>query len=75
MLLSPLGEVEPTRAAKLPEWPPLTTVATPVVVQPLSVPVSKPPLTMPLPPPLDVTVSETLVVWVAEEPVPVTVSG
>src|SRR5258708_1831057 len=49
-------------------------VAGPAVVQPLKVPVSKPPLTMPPPVVAGVTVSAKLVLWVAEAPVPVTVS-
>ena len=77
MVLSPLvGEVEPA----CPEWLPLCAVllievACPPVVQPLNVPVSKPPLVMPPPPPpLEVTVTLTEVVCVALPSVPVTVT-
>ena len=75
--LSPLvGVVAPTWAAYDPLCPPLTTeLAAPLGVQPESVPVSNPPLTMPPPLAGGVTVSETLVVCVAEVPVPVTVTG
>ena len=51
MLEVPLvAEVEPARAAKLPEcWPAATIeVAAPLVIQPEKVPVSNPPLTIPL---------------------------
>src|SRR6266540_3314614 len=47
----------------------------PVVVQPLNVPLSKPPFVMPPPPPPGFTVSVTVVLWVALVPVPVTVIG
>ena len=48
---SPLvGDDEPTRAAYVPPWgPEVVTAALPAAVQPASVPLSKPPLVMPLP--------------------------
>jgi hypothetical protein len=76
MVLSPLvGELEPA----CPEWAPecavlLIEVAAPPVVQPLKVPVSKPPLVMPPPPPDEVTVTLTVVLCVALPSVPVTVT-
>ena len=47
-----VGELEPARAAKVPECAPLDTidVAAPLVVQPENVPVSNPPLVIPPPP-------------------------
>jgi len=52
----------------------VVTLAVPDGVQPLRFPVSKPPFTIPPPPPGDVTVRETAVEWVALAPEPVTVS-
>jgi hypothetical protein len=74
MLESPLvGAVPPTLAAKVPACAPeLTTAVVPVEVQPLRLPVSNPPFTIPLVV-VAVTVSETVVVWVLDGPVPVTV--
>jgi len=72
--LSPLvGDVPPTRAENVPEWlTPDTTATVPAPVQPARVPVSKPPLVIPLP--LDaLTTKETVVLCVALAPVPVTV--
>ena len=43
------------------------------MVQPLNVPVSKPPFVMPDPPPEEFTVSVMVVECVADVPVPVTV--
>jgi hypothetical protein len=74
---SPLvGDVDPPCAAYVPLWTSAVTtlVAAPEVVQPEKVPVSNPPLVMPLPPPEEVTVRLTVVLWVALVPVPVTVS-
>lgn len=76
MLESPfVGFVLPTRAAYAPLCPPATTDAVPAdVVQPLKVPVSKPPLTIPLL--AAVTVTETAVLCIAPLPlsIPVTVT-
>src|SRR5437867_3578949 len=70
--LSPLvGTVDPTIAA-LPVWPLDETEVVPLEVQPVR-PDSKPPLVIPLPP-AAVTVSETVVLCVADVPVPVTVT-
>ena len=75
MVLSPLvGEVLPAWPEYVPEWAVVLMLVVPVVVQPLKLPVSKPPLVMPPPPPEDVTVTETLVLWVALPSVPVTVT-
>ena len=48
-----VGEVEPARAAKVPECAPVDTIEVdaPLVVQPEKVPVSNPPLVIPPPPP------------------------
>jgi hypothetical protein len=75
--LSPfVGEVPPTRPEYVPEWlAAFEAVALPTTVQPVKVPVSKPPLVIPPPPPPDeVTVRDTVVLWVALVPVPVMVS-
>ena len=74
MLESPLvGPVPPTLAAKVPACAPEpTTAVVPVEVQPLRLPVSNPPFTIPLVV-VAVTVSETVVAWVLDGPVPVTV--
>src|SRR5258708_8780713 len=76
MVLSPLvGVVLPSSAQKVPLWQPaLTTVSdAPAAVQPLSVPVSKPPFTIPSPPGA-VTVTVTVVVCVTVPSVPLTVT-
>jgi hypothetical protein len=77
MELSPLnGLVLPTRAEYVPVCAVVLTPVEPAEVQPLSEPVSKPPLTMPEPPPpLGVTVSDTVAVCVADAPVPVMVTA
>src|ERR1700680_3313921 len=48
-----VGEVEPARAAKVPESAPLDPIEVdaPLVAQPEKVPVSNPPLVIPPPPP------------------------
>jgi hypothetical protein len=74
--LSPfVGFALPSSAHQIPPWQPefVTDSNAPAVVQPDSVPVSKPPFTTP-PPPLEVTVRATVVACVALVPVPVTVS-
>jgi hypothetical protein len=76
MVLSPLvGEVEPSSAAYVPVWLVVLIVSdAPLVVQPLKLPVSNPPLvTTEPPPPAGFTVSDTVVECVALVPVPVTV--
>jgi len=71
--LSPfVALVEPSMAAKFPEWPGLVTVALPVLVHPLRLPVSNPPFTMLLD--VAVTVTVTAVLCVAEPSTPVTVT-
>ena len=73
MLLSPLvGDVLPTIAADVPEWDVVTIDLAPAPVQQLKLPVSNPPFTTPGPP-AQFTVSVTVVLWVADVPVPVTV--
>lgn len=62
------GNVEPTRAAKAPLCEVCTIAVTPVAVQPVKSPVSKPPFTMPF----RITVTATRVEWVLEPSVPVT---
>ena len=76
IVLSPLvGLVEPARPQYVPPWhPELTTEAVPAAVQPESEPVSKLPLVRSFVTGA-LTVSVTVVVWVAEVPVPVTVIG
>jgi len=64
------GEVEPTRAAKTPLCGVFTIAVTPVRVQPVKSPVSKPPFTIPF----GVTVTATRVECVLEPSVPVTVT-
>ena len=65
------GLVLPTSAAKLPVCDLEGMEVAPAVVQPVKLPVSKPPLTTTLPVPVTVRVTE--VECVADAPVPVTV--
>jgi hypothetical protein len=77
IVLSPfVGEVVPSSAAYVPEWLVVLIVSdAPLVVQPLNVPVSNPPLTTTdPPPPAGLTVSVTAVECVALAAVPVTVT-
>src|SRR5450759_3993034 len=69
-VLSAEGDAEPTWAAKAPLCDVCTIPVTPVVVQPVKSPVSKPPFTMPL----IVTVTATTVECVLGPSVPVTVT-
>jgi hypothetical protein len=69
-----VGEVDPSRAAYMPEWAPVDTMlVVPVVVHPLKVPVSNPPFVMPVPP-AGLMVNVTFVECVADGAVPVTVT-
>ena len=69
-VLSAEGDVEPTWAAKAPLCDVETIAVTPVVVQPVKSPVSKPPFTMSL----IVTVTAITVECVLAPSVPVTVT-
>src|SRR5260370_21651704 len=74
MLLSPL--VAEDAPALLEYWPECATLlieVVPPVFQPERLPVSKPPLVMPLPP-VEVTVTVTDVLWVVLPSVPFTVT-
>jgi hypothetical protein len=75
MELSPLvGEVEPAIAANVPECDAVVMlVDAPEVVQPLKLPVSKPPFVIP-PGTIAVTVTLTVVLCVLLPSVPVTVT-
>jgi hypothetical protein len=63
------SDVDPIRAAYVPLWAVFTIAVTPVRLQPVKSPVSNPPLTI-----TGVTVNKTVVEWVVEVPVPVTVT-
>src|SRR5438094_7282192 len=70
VVLSVVGVLMPSCAPYVPLcFAAVLTVAVPVVVQPLKLPVSKPPFVSA--PPAAVTVSETVAEWVVEPPVPV----
>ncbi|TME25140.1 MAG: hypothetical protein E6I64_11425 [Chloroflexi bacterium] len=72
--LSPLnGEVLPTRAAYVPVCAVVDVAALPAEVQPDRLPVSKVPLLIPDGGGGAVTVSDTVVLWLALAAVPVTV--
>ena len=58
-LLPLVGELPPTIAEKLPLCAVVLIEVVPLLVQPVKLPVSKPPLVMLLPPPEEVTVTVT----------------